>query len=125
MARRVVSLVRSGPQALRSTEAVLEANAYAVAEDVDLTVVLAGAGVELAIAAGEVRPGTLAGVPLPPAASGQDLRGLLESGVGVLVVDADLQAQGLRREDLVEGVEVVDGAAVADALRTAEAVLTW
>src|SRR5690606_14720510 len=111
--RRVVSLVRSGPQALRSTEAVFEANAFAVAEDVDLTVVLAGAAVELAIAAGEVRPGELAGVALPPAASGQDLLGLLESGVGVLVADADLQARGLAADDLVAGVEVVDGAAVA------------
>lgn len=125
MVRRVVSLVRSGPQALRSTEAVFEANAFAVAEDVDLTVVLAGAAVELAIAAGEVRPGELAGVALPPAASGQDLLGLLESGVGVLVADADLQARGLAADDLVAGVEVVDGAAVADVLRRAEAVLTW
>lgn len=125
MVRRVVSLVRSGPQALRSTEAVFEANAFAVAEDVDLTVVLAGAAVELAIAAGEVRPGELAGVALPPAASGQDLLGLLESGVGVLVADADLQSRGLAADDLVAGVEVVDGAAVADVLRRAEAVLTW
>lgn len=125
MVRRVVSLVRSGPQALRSTEAVFEANAFAVAEDVDLTVVLAGAAVELAIAAGEVRPGDLAGVALPPAASGQDLLGLLESGVGVLVADADLQSRGLAADDLVAGVEVVDGAAVADVLRRAEAVLTW
>ena len=125
MVRRVVSLVRSGPQALRSTEAVFEANAFAVAEDVDLTVVLAGAAVELAIAAGEVRPGALAGVALPPAASGQDLLGLLESGVGVLVADADLQSRGLAADDLVAGVEVVDGAAVADVLRRAEAVLTW
>lgn len=125
MARRVVSVLQGVAGALLATEPALEANAYAVAEDVDLTVLLRGAAVELAVAGGEVRPGELAGVPLPPAASAQDLRGLIESGVEVLV-DADgLDRLGLSPGDLVDGVEVRDPAAVAEVLRVTEAVLGW
>lgn len=125
MARRVVSLLRAGPGALRPTEAVLEANAYAVAEDVDLTLILLSFAAELAIAGGEARPGKLAGVGLPPAASGQDLRGLVESGVGLLVSAEALAVLGLQLADLVEGARVVDEVAIAEVLREADAVLTW
>ena len=86
--RRVVSIVRSAPSALRAGQPALEANAYAVAEDIDLTVVLRGAAVELALRATEVRPGDVAGVAMPASAGGQDLRGLVESGVGILVAAA-------------------------------------
>jgi intracellular sulfur oxidation DsrE/DsrF family protein len=125
VARRVVSLLRAGPGALRPMEAVLEANAYAVAEDVDLTLVLLSSAVELAIAGGEARPGELAGVGLPPAASAQDLRGLVESGVGLLVSAEALAVLGLQLADLVEGARVVDEVAIAEVLHEADAVLTW
>src|SRR3712207_471425 len=103
MARRVVSLVRTPPVALRGTDPVLEANAYAVAEAVDLTVVLLGPSVELAVEGTEVPPREVAGVPLAPAAYGQDLRGLMESGVAVFAGAEDMARLGLRPEDLVEG----------------------
>lgn len=125
MVRRVVSLVRRPPAALHGADPVLEANAYAVAEAVDLTVVLAGPGVELALAGGEVPPRSVGGVPVPPAAADQDLRGLLESGVDVYVAAAGLERLGIGEEDLVEGVRVSDTTTIAEILRDAEAVLSW
>lgn len=125
MARRVVSLVQTTSGALRPSEPALEANAYAIAEDVDLTVVLRGGAVELAIVGGQIRPGQLAGVPLPPAASAQDLRGILESGIAVMAVADDVSGLGLDPGDLVEGVDVADLDRVAELLRTADAVLAW
>lgn len=125
MTRRVVSLLQGVAGALLPTEPALEANAYAVAEDVELTLVLRGPAVELAIAGGEVRPGELAGVPLPPAASAQDLRGLIESGVEVIVATDELDHLGLVPTDLVPGVTVRDRSALAEELRTADAVLGW
>lgn len=125
MARRVVSLVRSAPRALWGTDPVLEANAYAVAEDVEVSLVLAGDAVELALAHGQVPPGELAGVALPPAASGQDLRGLLESGIGVFVLTPDLDRRGLHDGSLVDGVARVDEDGLARLLGRADAVVTW
>lgn len=128
MARRVVSLVRSAPLALRGTDPVLEANAYAVAEAVDLTVVLAGPAVELAVAPrrrGAAPPPSIAGVALPHLAHDEDLRGLLESGVHVLVRDTDVHALGLEANDLLVGVRVVDATTVARVLADADAALAW
>lgn len=125
MARRVVSVLRGAPGALRATDPALEANAYAVAEDVDLTVVLRADAVELALTGGEVRPAQLAGVALPPAAGGQDLRGLVESGVRVLVESAALSARGIAADDIVRGVEIADAERVFAVLSEAEGVLTW
>lgn len=125
MARRVVSVLRAAPGALRATDPALEANAYAVAEDLDLTVVLRADAVELALVGGEVRPTQLAGVALPPAAGGQDLRGLVESGVQVLV-DAEAMAErGIAPADVVRGVEVADAGRIFAVLSEAEGVLTW
>lgn len=123
--RRVVSLVRGHPVALRGIDPVLEVNVYAVAEAVDLAVVLAGPAVELAIEGGQVLAGEVAGVTLEPAAHDQDLRGLLESGVAVYIDHADLDRLGLGPGDLVPGIRVVDAATVADVLRDAESVLAW
>lgn len=125
MARRVVSVLRGAPGALRATDPALEANAYAVAEDVDLTVVLRADAVELALAGGEVRPAQLAGVALPPAAGGQDLKGLVESGVRVLVESAALSARGIAAGDVVRGVEIADEDEIFAVLGDAEGVLTW
>lgn len=125
MARQVVSVLQGVAGALLPTEPAVEANAYAVAEDIDLTIVLRGPAVELAVAGGEVRPGELAGVTLPPAAAAQDLRGLIESGVAVLVADAELDRFGLAAGDLVDGVTVGDQTTLTELLRTADAVLSW
>lgn len=125
MARRVVSLLQGVSGALLATEPALEANAYAIAEDVELTLVLRGPAVELAVAGGEVHPGELAGVTLPPAASAQDLRGLIESGVEVLVPAGELGRLGLGHDDLVSGVAVREDDDLAEVLRTADAVLGW
>lgn len=125
MARRVVSLIRAHPGAVRSLEPSLEANAYALASEVDLVVVLRGAGIELAIAGGEVSPGTLGGRSLPPAASADDLRGMLESGIAVYVAAEDLAEFGLSIHDLVAGVQPADGPRIAELLRSADAVLCW
>ncbi|MEX2622032.1 MAG: DsrE family protein [Egibacteraceae bacterium] len=125
MTRRVVSMLQGVAGALRPTEPALEANAYAVAEDVELTLVLRGPAVELALSGGEVRPGELAGVALPPAASAQDLQGLIESGVEVIVAADELDRLGLAPADLVPGVTVRDHQALAEALRTADALIGW
>ena len=125
MARRIASLLRSAPGALRSTDPALEANAYAVAEDVDLTVVLRGDAVEFALLGSEARPTSVAGVALPPAAGSQDLRGLLESGVRVVVDGAALSTRGLDAAQLIEGVHIATDEEIADVLVEAEGVLTW
>lgn len=125
MARRMVSVLRASPSALRATDPALEANAYAVAEDLDLTVVLRADAVELALAGGEVRPAQLAGVALPPSAGGQDLRGLVESGVRVLVEQDALSLRGIAARDIVRGVEVADAEQIFAVLSEAEGVLTW
>ena len=125
MARRVVSVLRVGPGALRSTDPALEANAYAVAEDVDLTVVLRGSAVEFALAQGESNPGKLAGVALPPATGSQDLRGLLESGVRVVAHSTALAERGIDAADLVDGVTPIGTADLATILAEAQGVLTW
>lgn len=125
MARRIVSLLRSAPGALRTTDPALEANAYAVAEDVDLTLILRGDAVDFALAGGEARPASIAGVALPPAAGSQDLRGLLESGVRVVAEAAALTNRGIDATDLIGGVTVADDAEVIRILTAAEGVLTW
>lgn len=125
MARTVVSLIRCAGGVARATEPALEANAYAVAEDLDVRLVLACDAVELALSAGEVRPAELAGVALPPTASGQDLRGLIESGVAVYAVRADLERRGIEQEALVDRVRLLDEAELAGLLREADAVLAW
>lgn len=125
MARRVVSVVRVGPGALRPTDPALEANAYAVAEDVDLTVVLRGSAVEFALAHSDTAASELAGVALPPPTGSQDLRGLLESGVRVLAHTTALQDRGIATSDLIGGVTPIDTAELATVLADAEGVLTW
>lgn len=125
MARRVVSLIRTVPGAVRAVEPALEANAYAVAEDVDLDLVLRDDAVQLAVAGGEVPPAALGGVGLPPSASSHDVRALVESGVGVYADAAALTDRGIPDGALVGGVTPVDPPVLAELLRTADAVLVW
>lgn len=125
MVRRVVSLIRWAPVALRGADPVLEANAYAVAEAVDIVLVLRGVAVELAVAAPAVEGPDPADAGLPQPVADLDLVGLLESGVDVVVAAEDLARVGLTPGDLVPGVQVADAPALAAVLRSAEAVLTW
>ncbi len=125
MARRIVSVLRAVPGAARAVDPALEANAFAVAEDVDLQVLLRDAAVTLAVAGAEIPPAHLAGVPLPAASPGHDLRALLESGIHVHADAASLARLGLTADDLVPGVAVVDDAAQARLLRDAQAVVVW
>lgn len=125
MPRRLISLIRHAPGAPRGSEPALEANAYAVTQDVDLTVVLLSDAVRLAVAAAETPPRAIAGAPFPPAAPSHDLRALLESGIRVLAHQGDLAGQGIAVDDLLAGVEVVGDDDVAAAIDEAEGVLTW
>jgi predicted peroxiredoxin len=125
MARRVVSVMSGAPAVISPVDPVLEANAYAVAEDVDLSVVLRGAAIEYAASVATVPPAMLAGRPLPSARCARDLRGLLESGVPVYV-DAESAAQrGMRADDLVDGVSVAGPDRLSELFRDADAVLHW
>ncbi len=124
MARRIVSVLRGAAGVPRPSDAALEANAFAVAEDLDLSLVLRGRGVELAQQHGDA-PLTLAGHALPNAASASDLRGLVESGVPVYVGSDCLAQLGLAPDDLLAGVRIVDATAIADLLQGADAVLAW
>jgi sulfur relay (sulfurtransferase) DsrF/TusC family protein len=125
MARRVVSLLRASGGVLWGTEPALEANAYAVAADVELSLLLRGSGVELAVAAAHSSPGEVAGAALPPAASAQELRGLIESGVAVFVDSVDLDHRGLAAAELVDGARLIDRDQVAAVLGGADAVIAW
>ncbi|HSK90939.1 MAG TPA: DsrE family protein [Euzebyales bacterium] len=125
MARRVVSIMSGAPAAVSPADPVLEANAYAVAEDVDLSVVLRGAAIEYAARTGEVVPARLAGRQLPNARCARDLRGLLESGVPVYVDGDGAADQGIAVDDLVEGVSIADGTQLTDLFHAADAVLHW
>jgi predicted peroxiredoxin len=125
MARHVVSIMSGAPAVISPVDPVLEANVYAVAEDVDLSVVLRGAAVEYAAQVIAVPPARLAGRPLPNARCARDLRGLLESGVPVYVDAESAARRGLRADELVDGVRLSDADHLSDLLRRADAVLHW
>lgn len=125
MARRVVSILSGPPEAMSSEDPVLEANIYAVAEDVDLTVLLRGAAIEYATVTREVPPATLADHPLPDARCARDLRGLLESGVLVYVDALSAANQGIDADALIQGVSVADADEQLELLHRADAVLHW
>ena len=125
MARRVVSILTAAPAAMSPHDPVLEANVYAVAEDVDLTVLRRGVAIEYAAASGAVPEARLAGELLPNARCARDLRGLLESGVLVYVDAVSAAHQGLDADALIPGVSIADAAEQSELLRTADAVLHW
>lgn len=126
MVTRVLSILRSAdPGAPRATDPALDLNAYALAEDVELTLVLKAAGVELALAGAHARAATVAGVEVPAPTAGDDLRALLESGVTVLAVVEDLAARGLDGGDLLPGVRTVAETEIASAIGEHDVTLTW
>lgn len=124
MVTSVLSLVRgSDPGAARSADPALDLNAYAVAEDIELTLVLQDRGVELALRDSHHRPVTVAGADVAVATPQADLRALVASGVRVLAVREDLARRGLRAEALVDGVEPVGEADLAGLLVEHEVTL--
>jgi len=125
MARRVVSIMSGAPAAVSPADPVLEANVYAVAEDIDLSVVLRGAAIEYAAKTDSVAPARLAGRPLPNARCARDLRGLLESGVPVYVDAVSADGLGLHADHLVDGVSLADAQGLTELFRGADAVLHW
>jgi predicted peroxiredoxin len=125
MARRVVSILTAAPAAMSVHDPVLEANIYAVAEDVDLTVLLRGVAIEYAAVSGEVTPARLAEHELPNTRCARDLRGLLESGVLVYADAVSATHQGLDADGLIPGVGIADAKEQSELLRTADAVLHW
>lgn len=125
MVTRVLSFVRRADDgAARTADPSLDLNAYAVAEDVELTLVLKDRGVELGVAGTACHPEAIAGVEVPAAVPATDLRALLASGVRVVAVATDLGARGIEVDDLVDGVEVVTDGEVARLLADHDVTLT-
>lgn len=121
---RVLSLVRGADAgSARTADPALDLNAFAVADVIDLTLVLKDRAVELAVDAAHVHPIDIAGVPVPAALPSTDIRALLGSGVRVLAVADDLQRRGIDADRLVEGVEVVDESVLAGLLIAADVTL--
>lgn len=125
MPTRVLSIVRGADAgAARPNDPALDVNAYAVAGDVELTLVLKDHGVELALGGAACHQDTIAGVEVPASVPATDLRALLDSGVRVLAVEADLRARGLTAGDLLDGVEIVDEPVVAELLAACDVTLS-
>lgn len=125
MLTRVLSLIRgSDAGAARPADPALDVNAYAVADDVELTLVLTDHGVELGLARAACHPAPIAGVDVPAATPAIDLEALLASGVRVVAVAEDLGWRGLTAEDLLDGIEVVPRSALAALLTDHDVTLT-
>lgn len=126
MPTHVLSILRSAdPGAPRAADPVLDLNAYALAEDVELTLVLKAAGVELAIAGAHVQPASVGGIDVPATAAQDDLKALLASGVRVLAVREDVAARGLQPDDLLDEVVVIPESDLAGLVESNQVTLTW
>lgn len=122
---RVLSIVRGADAgAARPNDPALDVNAYAVAGDVELTLVLKDHGVELALGGTACHQDTIAGIEVPASVPATDLRALLDSGVSVLAVELDLRSRGLAPEDLLDGIEVVDEPGLAALIATCDVTLS-
>lgn len=126
MVTRVLSVLRSAdPGAPRPADPVLDLNAYALAEDIELSLVLKAGGVELGVAEAHVQPATIAGIDVPAAVPEHDIKALLASGVRVVAVEEDLRARGLADADLIGGIEVLPEAGLSTLLTEHDVTLTW
>lgn len=126
MPTSVVSIIRStDPGAPVGADPVLDLNAFSLAEDVELTLVLKAAGVEIGVAGAHVRPASVAGVEVPAAAAESDLTALLASGVRVVAVEEDLVARGLDVGDLVAGITTIPETELAELVTDNDVTLTW
>lgn len=106
---RVLSVLRGADAgSARLADPALDVNAYAVADEVELTLVLKDRGVELAARSSGIHPVEVAGVPVPAATPTDDLLALVGSGVRICAVREDLDRRGLVIGDLVDGIDVID-----------------
>lgn len=125
MTTSVLSILRGADSGSpRENEPALDVNAYAVADEIDLTILLAGIGVELALARADRHPISIAGVAVPTASPDTDLQALLASGVQVLATASDLDRRGLTVDDLVPGVEAVDDTRIATLIAAHDVTLS-
>jgi hypothetical protein len=121
----VLSIVRGADAgAAREADPALDANAYAVADEIDMTLVLKDRGVELGLDDIRCDRGTLIGVVIPAAEPAIDLRALLDSGVQVRAVTEDLDARGIAPAALVAGIEPVTEAELARMIVEHDVTLT-
>ncbi|MFT5223349.1 MAG: intracellular sulfur oxidation DsrE/DsrF family protein [Glaciecola sp.] len=122
---RVVSIVRGADAgSARIADPALDVNAYAIADEVELTLVLKDRGVELAATGARSHPVLVAGVSVPVASPTDDLRGLIGSGVRVVAVREDLELRGLSAQALVDGVQIIDEADLAALMMDNDVVLS-
>ncbi len=122
---RVLSIIRGADAgSARTADPALDVNAYAVADDVELTLVLKDRGVELGEIGGRIHPVHIAGVAVPAATPSDDLLALIGSGVRVLAVREDVAQRGLHQDQLVAGIRLVDEAALAQLVLDHDVVLS-
>lgn len=122
---RVLSIVRDADLgAARRADPALDTNAYAVADEIDLTLVLKDRAVELALADVCCDGTELRGLAVPVTEPGRDLRALLASGVQVYAVEEDLDARGIEPSTLVPGVTPLTEADLAGLIVTHDLTLT-
>ena len=121
----VLSIVRDADVgAARRDDPALDANAYAVADEVELTLVLKDGAVELALDGVCCDGANLSGVALPVTEPARDLRALIASGVRVFAVAEDLAVRGVEASTLVEGIEPLTEADLAHLIATNDLTLT-
>lgn len=122
---RVLSIVRGADAgAARPVDPALDATSFAIADDVDVTVVLKDRGVELGVDRVCCDRATLSGLALPGTEPGVDLRGLVASGVRVYAVREDLDARGIEVAALVAGIEPLGESELAGLIVAHDVTLT-
>lgn len=122
---RVLSIVRGADAgAARPVDPALDATSFAIADEIDLTVVLKDRGVELGVDRVCCDRATLSGLAVPAAEPGVDLRGLIASGVRVHAVREDLDARGIEPAALVAGIEPLAEAELAALIVAHDVTLT-
>lgn len=125
MTTRVLTILRGAEAgAARSADPAVDTTAFAVADDIELTVVLKDRAVELGLAGTRCRSAPLAGVDVPAAEPAADLRALLASGIRVLAVAEDLAVRGLRPGSLLAGIEPLPEAGLAPLIAGHDVTLT-
>lgn len=121
----MLSIVRGADAgAARSADPALDTNTYAIADEIELTLVLKDRGVELGLAGACCDQGMLGGLAIPVAEPGVDLRALIASEVRVYAVAEDLAARGIDPSSLVAGIDPLSEAELAHLLIQHDVTLT-
>jgi len=121
----VLSIVRDADVgAARGEDPALDANAFALADEIELTLVLKDGAVELGLDGVCCDGANLSGVALPVTEPARDLRALVASGVRVFAVAEDLAVRGVDTSTLVEGIEPLAESDLARLIATNDVTLT-